>query len=131
MNRGSIMFWFMPCKMKVPGMYGFQMTGAGMLTLDGTTRISLRATGPPELAAGAAAGAVAASGAALAAAAVVGAAAAGASVAAGAVVGAAAAGAVVGAAAAGAVVAWLVAGADGAPHAAMTSENMTMRPRSD
>src|SRR5206468_89905 len=47
MKSGSIRFWFMPCKMKVPGMYGFQMSGAGMLTLEGMTRISLRATMPP------------------------------------------------------------------------------------
>src|SRR4051812_19154157 len=47
MKRGSIMFWFIPCKMKVPGMYGFQMSGAGMLTFEGMTRISLRATVPP------------------------------------------------------------------------------------
>src|SRR5689334_22299383 len=57
MKRGSIMFWFIPCRMKVPGMYGFQMSGAGMLTLLGTTRISLRATVPPVLAPPAAAGA--------------------------------------------------------------------------
>src|SRR5215210_3512275 len=44
MNRGSIRFWFIPCKMKVPGMYGFQMSGAGMLTMDGTISWSLRAT---------------------------------------------------------------------------------------
>src|SRR4029453_14257200 len=54
MNNGSIMFWFMPCRMKVPGMYGFQMSGAGMLTFKGMTRISLRATSPLALAAGAA-----------------------------------------------------------------------------
>src|SRR5262245_52153041 len=53
MKRGSIRFWFMPCKMKTPGMYGFQTSGAGMLTLEGKTRISLRATGPLVVAAGA------------------------------------------------------------------------------
>jgi hypothetical protein len=61
MNSGSIMFWFMPCRMKVPGMYGFQMSGAGMLTFEGITRISLRATVPPASAdAGAAVASVAA-----------------------------------------------------------------------
>src|SRR5215216_6710988 len=59
MNSGSIIFWFMPCRMKVPGMYGFQMSGAGMLTFEGMTRMSLRATVPPESAAGAAGAAVA------------------------------------------------------------------------
>src|SRR3954454_399887 len=54
------MFWFMPCKMKVPGIYGFQMSAAGMLTFEGMTRMSLRATVPPE-SAGAAAGAAVAS----------------------------------------------------------------------
>src|SRR4051812_20200923 len=61
MNSGSIMFWFMPCKMKVPGMYGFQMSGAGMLTFEGMTRMSLRATVPPESAGAAATGAAVAS----------------------------------------------------------------------
>src|SRR5580765_1897245 len=53
MNRGSIMFWFIPCRMKTPGMYGFQTSGAGILTFEGMTRISLRATGPAAVAAGA------------------------------------------------------------------------------
>src|SRR3982751_5112209 len=57
MKSGSIMFWFIPCRMKVPGMYGFQMSGAGMLTFEGMTRMSLRATVPPESAGAAAAGA--------------------------------------------------------------------------
>src|SRR5690349_17128414 len=103
MNSGSIMFWFMPCRMKVPGMYGFQISGAGMLTFDGMTRISLRATVPPASAAAGAAVASAGAGAAVASAA------AGAAVAAGAAAGAAvaagaAAGALVGALAGG----WLL-----------------------
>src|SRR5712692_10160999 len=53
MKRGSIMFWFIPCRMKTPGMYGFQTSGAGILTFEGTMRISLRATGPAAVAAGA------------------------------------------------------------------------------
>src|SRR5215470_1186287 len=103
MKRGSIRFWFMPCRMKVPGMYGFQMSGAGMLTFEGMMRISLRATSPPAPAAGAAvaAGAVVAAGAA------------------GAVVAAGAAGAAVAAGAAGALVGASLAG--GPPQAASST----------
>src|SRR5512136_2998506 len=58
MKRGSIRFWFMPCRMNTPGIYGFQTSGAGMLTVEARIRVSFRATGPP--AAGALAGAAAA-----------------------------------------------------------------------
>jgi hypothetical protein len=30
MKSGSIMTWFIPCKIKVPGIYGFQISGAGI-----------------------------------------------------------------------------------------------------
>jgi hypothetical protein len=33
MKRGSIIFWFIPCRIKVPGIYGFQISGAGIRAL--------------------------------------------------------------------------------------------------
>jgi len=40
MKSGSIMTWFIPCRIKVPGIYGFQISGAGICAVSTSCRVN-------------------------------------------------------------------------------------------